>query len=440
MSTRRQFLGSIFCPGVGVALTLPLTSRALARAVAAVSNMAAFEAPPEEAARDEDFWIEAQQAYTIDRSVINLNNGGVCPAPATVQAAMQKHLDFCNSHPPPVALWEILGPQVETVRSRLARQWHVDAEEIALTRNASESMQICQFGVDLKPGDEILATTQDYGRMLTTFRQRAEREKLNLNLIEIPVVNEDNESIVKHFADAITERTKLILVTHVINITGQVLPVAALSALGRKHGIPVVVDGAQSFAIMDFTLDELDCDYFGTSLHKWLCAPHGTGLLYVRRDRIKDLWPLMAASEKKRDDIRKFEEIGTNPAANRLAIAEALTFHQALGPARKAARLRYLRDTWVKCVTEHDRVRLHTSLKPGYSCGFATMQIEGVNSRDLSKWLWHEKQILVAAITHEQFEGIRVTPNVYTTLEELDRFCDAIAQAVRDGVPAWVDN
>jgi selenocysteine lyase/cysteine desulfurase len=384
---------------------------------------------------DEDFWGEISLAFTIDRSVMNLNNGGVSPAPAVVQAAMKRHLDFCNSTPPPIALWQILEPRREPLRQRMARHWAVSAEEIAFTRNASESLQTCQFGMDFEPGDEVLTTDQDYPRMLATFRQRERREGIVVRTIALPVPCEDDGEVVRRFENAITPRTRLILVSHVINLTGQILPVAAVVAMARRHGVPVIIDGAHALAHFPFTLAELDCDYYGTSLHKWLFAPHGTGLLYVRREKIGDLWPLMAADEKLDDDIRKFEQIGTHPAANTLAVAEALTFHQAIGDERKAARLRYLRDRWAQRLLAFSaRVRLHTSLDPRFACGIATVQIEDIDSGKLSSWLWKEHGILVTPIVHDQFEGIRVSPSVYTTPEEIDRFSDVLERAVRRGI------
>ncbi len=401
-------------------------------------NLAALATHPgtdEDVARDEDFWGDVARAFTVDRSMINLNNGGVSPAPAAVQEAMKRHLDFSNSTPASVALWEILEPRREGVRRTLARHWSVSADEIAFTRNASESLQICQFGLDLEPGDEVLATDQDYPRMLSTFSQRARREGIVLRTISIPVPCEDDAEIVRRYEQAITPRTRLILVCHMINLTGQILPVRRVVAMARRHDIPVIVDGAHAFAHFPFTLRELDCDYYGTSLHKWLFAPHGTGLLYVRADRIKGLWPLMAADETLDADIRKFEEIGTHPAANTLAIAEALTFHQSIGDHRKAARLRYLRDLWAVRLTEYsDRVRLHTSLRGNFACGIATVQIQGIDSGDLAVRLRRRHGIVVSPIHHEQFEGIRVSPSVYTTLEEIDRFATAMETAIRDGL------
>jgi selenocysteine lyase/cysteine desulfurase len=288
--------------------------------------------------------------------------------------------------------------------------------------------------MDLKPGDEVLTTTQDYPRMLTTFKQRERREGIALKQFKVPVPCEDPKKIVALFEENITPKTRLILMCHMINITGQIMPVREVAAMAREKGIPVIVDGAHALAHFDFKLSDLELDYYGVSLHKWLFAPHGTGLLYVRKEKIAGLWPLMAAEEKQTGDIRKFEEIGTHPAANFLAIGEALTFHQGLGGQRKEARLRYLRDYWVNRLNSHDRVRFHTPMSPGLSCGIATVQIEGVDSKELDRWLWNSHRILTTPIIHPEFEGIRVTPSVYTMLEELDRFCDAMERVIRDGL------
>lgn len=380
-----------------------------------------------------------QRAFTQDRSVINLNNGGVSPAPSVVQDAQRRHLERANCAPPPVALWSEQEPARERVRAMLARRWGVDAEEVAITRNSSESLQICQLGHDLARGDEVLTTTQDYPRMLTTFKQRERREGIVLKQIKIPVPCEDPATIVRAFEEGITPRTRLILMSHIINITGQILPVKEVVAMARAKngGIPVIVDGAHALAHFEYKISDLQCDYYGVSLHKWLFAPHGTGLLYVRREKIKGLWPLMASSVESEGDIRKFEEIGTHPVAATLAIAEALTFHEWIGGARKEARLRFLRDRWARRLLAHasGRVTMRTSLKPAFSCGIGTVQIDGIESKALSDWLWSSRGILTVAIKHDEFQGLRVTPSVYTTLEEVDRFCEAVEWAIEKGLP-----
>ncbi len=435
MTSRRRFLGSIGLPAFAAAAGVPFFPPRLEAGPRLRDVLSSRHSSPKAAAQDEEFWGEIARAFTVDRSLVNLNNGGVSPSPAYVQEAMKRHLDYSNEAPV-YTMWRVLEPQREGVRERLAREWDVDAEEIALTRNASEGLQICQFGFDLERGDEVLTTNQDYPRMLTTFRQRERREGIVLREISIPVPAEDPAEIVRRFEEAITPRTRLILVCHVINLTGQILPVREVVELGRRHGIPVIVDGAHALAHFDFRLSDLDCDYYATSLHKWLFAPHGTGLLYVRRDRIPGLWPLQAAGPNLDTDIRKFEEIGTHPAANTLAIAEALTFHQAIGSRRKEERLRYLRDSWARPLRDLPGVVLHTSLDPRFSCGFANIELEGIEPGALTNWLWSEHRIIVTPIVHPEFRGIRVSSSVYTTQEELGRFVDAMTLAATRGIDA----
>jgi selenocysteine lyase/cysteine desulfurase len=431
MYNRRQFLGMLYRPAVAGVAAAALNVSGVRQVLA---ELARAEGTPEEIARDEGFWFQVQQAFTVDRSLVNLNNGGVSPSPAIVQDAMKRHLDYSNKAPV-YTMWKVLEPQREGVRRRLARYFRCDPEEIALTRNTSEGMETLQFGIDLQPGDEVLTTNQDYPRMINTWLQRQKRDGIVLRQISIPTPAEDMQEIVRLFEENITPRTRVIMISHVIFLTGQIMPVKEIVRLGRKHGIPVFVDGAHSFAHFAFTAPDLDCDYYATSLHKWLCAPHGTGLLYVRKDKIRSIWPLMAAPEGMEDDIRKFEEIGTHPAANYLGIAEALTFHLGIGPKRKEARLRYLRDRWAKYLASFDRVRLHTSLRPEFSCGIATVQIDGIDSRKLAGYLWKRHRIIVTSIKHPEFEGIRVSPNVYTTLEEIDRFISAMEKVIRNGLP-----
>ncbi|MBW3534981.1 MAG: aminotransferase class V-fold PLP-dependent enzyme [Gemmatimonadetes bacterium] len=434
MTTRREFLGAVGLPAAWAAAGLSVRPTLLrADALDIGRELAGHSGGAAEMADDEDFWALVQRAFDVDRSLVNLNNGGVSPAPAFVMEAQRRHLEFSN-HAPPVAMWRILEPQREGVRQRMARAWGVDTEEVALTRNASEGLQICQMGFDLEPGDEVLTSTQDYPRMIQTFRQRERREGIVMRQIRLPVPAEDPAEVVRRFEAGITPRTRLILACHMINLTGQILPVRELVAMARRHDIPLIVDGAHALAHFDFTLDELACDYYATSLHKWLFAPIGTGLLYVRRDLIEDLWPLQAPPVGKEGDIRKFEEIGTHPAAPYLAVAEALTFHEGLGPQRKAARLVHLRDSWARRLLEHDRVRLHTSLEPGFACGIANVEVEGLDTVALVDWLWAEHRILTTPIVHDEFQGIRVSPSVYTTPEELDRFVEAVESALRTGL------
>jgi selenocysteine lyase/cysteine desulfurase len=428
--TRRHFLQ--YAAGAAAFAHAVLTDDAVERVRAAVRD--AGDAPPNQIAGNEDFWFQVQRAYDIDRSIINLNNGGVAPAPRSVMSALMRHLAFTN-HQPSRHLWSVLDPQVETVRARIAKVFGCDREEIAITRNASESLEICLYGLDLKAGDEVLSTSHDYPRMLNALKQRELREGIVLKTFDVPTPPKRMSDLVDLFERNITEKTKVILVCHITNLTGQIFPVKEIVHLARPRGIEVVVDGAHAFAHFAFTHADLDCDYYGTSLHKWLSAPIGTGFLYVRKSRIRDLWPLMAAPDPKVDDIRKFEEIGTHPTAPRLAIAEALTFYEGLGAERKEARLRYLRDRWAKRLMGRKGVTIYTSLDPRQACGIGTVGIEGIDNGALTGHLFKKHRIVVTPITHETFAGIRVTPNTYTTLREVDLFCEAMEDVIQSGLP-----
>ena len=428
MFTRRTFLKSV---GGAAAATAAFCEGGMKRILAA--SLSAGDAPPEEIAANEGFWREIQQAFTVDRSIINLNNGGVSPSPRVVQEAMRRDLEYSNEAPT-YTMWRILEPQVEGVRRGLASAFGCDPEEMAITRNASEALENCIFGLNLKAGDEVLTTTHDYPRMLTSWRQRERRDGIKLKMIPFTAPPPSMDDLYERFERAITPRTKVILVCHITNLTGQIFPVRRICRLGRERGIEVIVDGAHAFAHFPFKQADLDCDYYGTSLHKWLLAPHGTGFLYVKKSKIKGLWPLMAADIKQDEDIRKFEEIGTHPAANHNAIAEALTFHNGIGIERKAARLRFLKNRWARRLEQIQAVRILTPYDPAQSCGLANFRVDGIDSGKLGSHLWDRYRINVTPIGQEEGRGIRVTPNVYTTLDEIDVFCEAVEKAIRNGL------
>ncbi len=428
MLSRRSFLGQFFAAGTAGAALRDDWPALLDHVL-----ISADRRTPEAVAPDEDFWSEIQRAFTVDRTIINLNNGGVSPSPRVVQEAMARYLSLSNEAPAHT-MWNILEPQVESVRRQLAASFGCDPEEMAITRNASEALEICQLGMDLRPGDEVLTTTQDYPRMLTTWDQRARRDGIMIKQIGFPVPPPSMRYLVEAFEKAITPRTKVIHCCHITNLTGQIFPVRDIVHMARARGIEVIVDGAHAYAQFPFKLEDLDCDYYGTSLHKWLLAPHGTGFLYVRKSKIEKLWPLMPAPESMSKDIRKFEEIGTHPAANHNAIAEALAFHDGIGGERKAARLRYLRDRWVKRLEGQLGVTVFTSPNPQMSCAIATFGIDGHEPNKVVEHLWKNRRILATPIIHAEFQGIRITPNVYTTLREVDTFAESVEHILRHGL------
>lgn len=429
MPSRRHFLGSLFSSTAVVPALKDDWLQHITRTISAITPR-----PPAELADDEDFWREIQNAFTLDRTLINLNNGGVSPSPRVVQDAMARYLAISNTAPV-ITMWAWLEPEIESVRRRLAADFGCDPEEMAITRNASEALEIVQLGIPLQKGDEVITTTQDYPRMITTWKQRERREGIVLKQITFPVPPPSADDLARRFEAAITPRTRVLHVCHITNLTGQIFPIRTIVQMARARGIETIVDGAHAYAHFPFTRDELDCDYYGTSLHKWLLAPHGTGFLYVRKEKIPTIWPLMAAPPEMNANIRKFEEIGTHPAANHNAIAEALTFHQGIGAERKAARLRYLRDRWARRLEQVPGVKILTSYDPKQACGLASFTPGALDVGKLTTYLWDKYKIIVTPIVHPEFNCIRVTPNVYTLADEVDRFADVVEETVRKGIP-----
>jgi len=384
-----------------------------------------------ETASDEVYWREIQQAFTLDRTFINLNNGFASPSPRVVHEALKRYLDLSNEAPY-TYMAQMLEPGIESVRRGIAAEADCDAEEIAITRNSSEALQIAQLGIDLKPGDEVIITNQDYGRMITTWEQRVRRDGIKLTKISFPVpVPGGHAELAARIEAAITPRTRVIHFCHITNLTGQIFPVQRIARMARARGIKTIVDGAHAFAHFPYSLRELECDYYGVSLHKWLLAPIGNGFLYVRRENIRSTWSLQPALPALDDNIRKFEEIGTHPAANHNAVAEALKFHQAIGCERRAARMRYLRARWQDRLEKLPTVKILTSRDPAQSCGLAMFTVAGIPAEKISRQLWDKHRIVAISIVHPEFEGIRVTPNIYTTLDEIDTFAEAVERIVR---------
>lgn len=406
-----------------------LDARAAAQAREASASVAGV-APGEVAAR-EDYWLGIRRAFALDANHVNLNSGSVSPAPRAVFDAMTRYWTVTNMSPS-LFVDDFIQPGVERVRERLAAMLGCGTDELALTRNTSESLQIAQMGLTLRPGDEIVSTNQDYPRMLSAWRQRERRDGVVLRLVNFPTPPPSMDTLYERVFSAVTERTKVILICHMTYTTGQIFPVRRICDEARRRGIITIVDGGHTFAHFPFTVADLGCDVFGSSLHKWLCAPVGNGILYVRRAVIPDIWPLMAAGDSKRGDIRKFEEIGTHPIALRAAVSDAIAFHQEIGGERKAARLRFLRERWMRALQSVPRVRLLTSFDPAQACALGSMSIEGMDARALTaelqqRWGIHVRRRSVK----DEFECIRITPNVFTSLDEIDLFVDAIRTLVR---------
>jgi len=423
MFNRRSFLHKIrFASASMLAAGLfqPAWSRNLQAALKEAENV-----PPSDLATDEAFWQYVQQSYDLASNFINLNNGGVSPAPRTVADAMKRNYDISNGGPS-YFMWRVIDRGREPLRENLAQLAGCDPGCIALHRNASEALETVIFGMELKAGDEVVLAKQDYPNMIAAWKQREKREGIKLVWINLELPSEDESYLVQQYTDAFTAKTKVVQVTHLVNWIGQKMPVRKIAGIAKKKNINVLVDGAHTFAHFDFLIPDLNCDYFGTSLHKWLGAPVGTGMLYVRKEKIRETWPLFAAADKQEDDIRKFENLGTRPFYIEAAIGKAIDFHDMIGIKRKEERLLYLKNYWMEKVKDIPKVKLHTSFKKQFGCAIGMVSVDGRSAAELDSFLWDHYRIHTVPINWENISGLRVTPNVYTTTKELDRLVEGI--------------
>jgi selenocysteine lyase/cysteine desulfurase len=420
---RRSFInkaGSFSATALLASIAQPAWSRNLHRALDGAIHIA-----PDKLASDEDFWYFIQQSYTVSPSLINLNNGGVAPSPKTVQDAMKRYNDYCNEAPS-YYMWSILDQGREPLRKNMAKLAGSSEEEIAIQRNASEALETVIFGLDLKAGDEIVLSKQDYPNTINAWKQRELRDGIKLVWINLELPSEDTDYMTSQYTKAFTAKTKIVQVTHVINWNGQITPVRKIADAAHAKGIEVLVDGAHSFAHFDFTIPQLGADYFGTSLHKWLGACIGSGLLYIKKDKIKNIYPMFAAGDPKSDDIRKFENLGTRPFFIEQAIGKAIEFHEMIGAKRKEERLLYLKNYWMSRVKDIPKVKLNTSMKAGFGCAIGSVLVEGKSPADLTSFLMNKYRIHAVGIEWENIKGVRITPNVYTSIKNLDTLVEAI--------------
>jgi len=382
---------------------------------------------PAEVAWNEDYWSIIQQAYSVNPDIINLNNGGVSPAPIVVQEALERYNQLANEGPS-YYMWVILDQGREPLRRKLADLAGAKPGEIAVDRNSTEALNTIIYGLPLKPGDEVIGTKQDYPNMIQAYRQRAQRDGIVYKQISFDFPIEDDDVIVKAYEAAITPQTRLIHVTHMINWVGQLMPVAKISDMAHAHGIEVISDSAHSFGLIDFKIPDLRCDYFGTSLHKFLSAPIGSGMMWIREDHIEKVWPLTCAADPHSADIRKFESLGTRSFPIEQAIGEAVNFHEGIGSRRKQERIFYLKNYWSTRVQSIPKVRLHTSLRPEYSCAIGGFSIDGMTPGQIAGALFDRWKIHTVGIVWENISCVRITPHVYTRPADLDLLVGAIQE------------
>ena len=375
---------------------------------------------------NEDYWSVIQDAYSASKSdVLILNNGGVSPSPIIVQDALEKY-NRQAAQGPSYHMWRVIDKGREPLRKRLATLGGCEPDEIAINRNATEALNTIIFGLPLQKGDEVIGMKYDYPNMMSAWRQRQLRDGIVYKQLSFDFPIENDDEIVKAYENAITPQTKIIHVTHIVNWIGQIMPVKKICQMAHKRGIEVIVDGAHSFALLDFKISDLECDYFGTSLHKFLSAPVGSGMMWVKKDKIAKIWPLVCSPEPASADIRKFETLGTRSFCIEQAIGEAINFQEGIGTKRKQERIHFLKKYWAEKALQIPGVKIHTSLKPEYSCAIAGVSIDGMKPGELDSKLFTNHKIHTVGISYEGVQCVRVTPHVYTKLSDLDRFVGAL--------------
>lgn len=382
---------------------------------------------PEEVAQDETFWAQIRSGYRLKPDYINLENGYYCFVPQETLENFIHHvreINYQGSYYMRTVQWD----NKKAMSAKLADLAGCDPEEVIITRNATESLDLIIGGVPWQAGDEAVFALQDYGAMQDMFKLQAQRHGIINKTVSLPNHPRSDGEIVELYANAITDKTRLLMVCHMVNITGQVLPIRKICDMAHSKGVEVMVDGAHAFAHVYFNMRDLDCDYYGTSLHKWLSVPLGAGMLYIKKGKVPGIWPLFAEMGREEDDILRLNHLGTHPVHTDLAIGNAVEYHLRLGPERKEARLRYLQQYWSKQVRDLPHIEVNTPVEPHRSCGIANVGIKGMEPAELADTLMKKYRIWTVAINRPGVRGCRITPNIYTTPKELDVFVGALKE------------
>lgn len=395
------------------------------RAVARVAHV-----PDQELARDEAFWAEIRAGYDLTPVYINLENGYYCMMPRALLEAYQGYGRRINLEASRYMRTAQFDDRAAVV-AEIAQLANCSVDELVITRNTTESLDLVIGGIRWQAGDEAVMAEQDYGAMLDMFELQAQRHGIVNRRVSLPNHPRSDSEIVELYASAITDKTRLLMVCHMVNVTGQILPVRKIADMAHARGVEVMIDGAHAFAHIDSDIPALGGDYYGASLHKWLSAPLGCGILWVRRDKISGLWPLFAEGPRAADDIGRLNHLGTHPVHVHLAIRDAIAYLRALGLTRKQARLRYLQEYWTTKVRDVARIVLNTPAEHERACAIANVGIEGVAPGELAEWLLREHRIWTVAIDQLGVHGCRITPNIYTTTDELDVFVAALLARAR---------
>ncbi|MEY3539820.1 MAG: hypothetical protein RL188_1237 [Bacteroidota bacterium] len=413
---KRQFIKDILLTG----MALPLGFNGIAKAFANQSHLA-----PEALAADNAFWEQIRNQYLLKPDYINLENGyyNFLPQPLLNKYIEHiKEINYQGSYYMRTVQWE--NKQKSVIG--LAAIAGCSPEELIITRNTTESLDTIIGGIHWQTGDEAIMAEQDYGAMLDMFKLVSDRYGVVNKFVSVPNHPKDDDEIVALYKNAITAKTKVILVSHMINITGQILPIKKISEMAHQHGVQVIVDGAHAFAHIQYSIADLGCDYYAASLHKWLSVPLGAGILFVKKDLIKNIWPLIGDGEKDPNKIKRLNHTGTHPVHTDLTIPDSIAYYQMIGPAKKEARLRWLQQYWTSQVKDNPSIILNTPTDAARACAISNVGIKGMKPAVLAERLMKEHKIFTVAIDYANVHGCRITPNLYTTTKELDQFVQAL--------------
>jgi selenocysteine lyase/cysteine desulfurase len=414
---KRDFLKNL----AGLTATLPLFHK-LDIWMEDVSHLT-----PEKLARDEAFWSNIRSSYRLKPDYINLENGYYCISPQETLNAFVDHIKEINyqgSYYMRTTQWD----NKDAVAQRVAEVVGVNNDELVITRNTTESLDTIIGGYPWQPGDEAVYAEQDYGAMKNMFALQERRHGIKSRIVSVPNHPKSDKEIIQIYSDAISDKTKLLMVCHMINITGHIMPIRKICDMAHSRGVDVMVDGAHAFSHIQFQMKDLDCDYYGASLHKWLSTPLGAGLLYAKKSKIAQIWPLFAEGDIEDDNIKKLNHTGTHPVHTDLAILNALDFQEKIGLPNKEARLRFLQRYWTDQLRGYSNVIINTPEDLKRSCAIANVGIAGIEPKDLTKRLLNEYKIWTVAIDGFGVHGCRITPNLFTNTDELDIFVRAIKE------------
>jgi len=415
---KRDFLKNLSL----VALATPFYGSALASHAEKASKI-----PAHKLASDEEFWLNVRQDYKLKPDYINLESGYYNIIPTPTLEALHKNIDMVN-YEGSFYMRTVQWANKKRMSEKVANIIGARKENIIITRNATESLDMVIKGMDWKAGDEAVYAIQDYGAMKLMFQQVAERFGVVNKEVSVPNHPKTDEEIVALYEKAITDKTKLLMVCHMINITGHILPIKKICQMAHSKGVKVMVDGAHCIGHFQFDITDLECDFYGSSLHKWLAVPLGTGLLYVADEHVDTLWPIFAEHKKEPGDIARLNHTGTIPVYHDLTIENAVDYYELLGGKRKEARLRYLQEYWTGKVRNEPKIIINTPKESHRACGIANVGIEGIEPTDLAKKLLDEYAIFTVGINYANVQGCRITPNVFTTTKELDTFVNALKE------------